>query len=65
MISDLSNQYPDATFFSFDTNFLFTLTLDNPSQFAETANYHNTTTYCSAYSKYVFSSSFHYILHRP
>ena len=53
MISNLSKVHPDATFFNFDTNFLFTLVLDNPARFPESAGIQNTTAYCPQYSGYV------------
>lgn len=46
---NLTIKYPDATVFQFDTNWLFTLTLDNPSYFAETSGFKNMTDYCEAY----------------
>ena len=55
MVSNLSKHHPDATIFSLDTNFLFTLVLDDPARFPETAGFLNTTAYCSKYARSVFS----------
>lgn len=51
LVYNLAQRYADTTLFTFDTNFLFTLVLDDPSQFGETAEYLNTTNYCKAYEK--------------
>ena len=53
---NLALRHPDVTTFSLDTNFLFTLVLDNSTRFPETAGYRNTTDYCPSYTEYVFSS---------
>lgn len=53
----LSKRYPDATSFYFDTNFLFTLVLDDPTRFPETAGYRNSTAYCEAYLEWVMTRS--------
>ena len=53
----LSQRYPDATPFYFETNFLFTLVLDDPTRFPETAGYRNSTTYCEAYLEWVMNRS--------
>lgn len=52
---NLALRHPDVTTFFFDTNFLFTLVLDNSTRFPETAGYRNTTDYCPSYMEYVFS----------
>lgn len=52
LVYNLAQRHADATLFTFDTNFLFTIVLDNPSQFGETAGYLNTTNYCRAYEKW-------------
>ena len=51
LVYNLAGRHADTTLFTFDTNFLFTRVLDNPSQFGETATYMNTTNYCEAYEK--------------
>ena len=51
LVYSLISRHADTTLFTFDTNFLFTRVLDDPSQFGETAGYLNTTNYCSAYEK--------------
>ncbi len=53
LVYNLGTHYPDTTAFYFDTNWLFTLVLDNPASFRETSGYRNTTDYCAAYQKYV------------
>ena len=53
----LSQRYPDATPSYFDTNFLFTLVLDDSTRFPETAGYRKTTTYCEAYLEWVMTRS--------
>lgn len=53
LVYNLGAHYPDTTSFYFDTNWLFTIVLNNPSAFQETSSYHNTTGYCAAYQKYV------------
>lgn len=50
-VDNLALRHLDTTLFTFDTNFLFTKVLDDPSQFGETAGYLNTTGYCAAYGK--------------
>ncbi|MCJ1224242.1 hypothetical protein MMC12_000886 [Toensbergia leucococca] len=47
--NDLRNKYSDITVFVFDTNWLFTLVIDNPQSFALTAGYRNVTGFCAAY----------------
>ncbi|KAF6218614.1 hypothetical protein HO133_005965 [Letharia lupina] len=49
LVYNLALRHADTTLFTFDTNFLFTRVLDDPSQFGETAGYLNTTNYCAAY----------------
>ncbi|KAL9137736.1 MAG: hypothetical protein Q9175_001045 [Cornicularia normoerica] len=49
LVYNLALRHADTTLFTFDTNFLFTRVLDDPSQFGETAEYLNTTNYCAAY----------------
>lgn len=51
LVYNFVQRYPDATAFSFDTNYLFTQALDNPTRFHETEEYRNTTHYCAAYMK--------------
>ncbi|CAF9906955.1 hypothetical protein IMSHALPRED_005402 [Imshaugia aleurites] len=51
LVYNLALRHADTTLFTFDTNFLFTNVLDDPSQFGETAGYQNTTNYCKAYEK--------------
>ena len=51
LVYNLALRHTDTTLFTFDTNFLFTRVLDDPSQFGETAGYLNTTNYCEAYEK--------------
>ena len=53
LVYNLDTHYPDTTSFLFDTNWLFTLVLNDPLVFQETSSYHNTTGYCAAYQKYV------------
>lgn len=45
--------YPKSTAFVFDTYPLFSKVIEKPSAFKETKIYKDTTTYCSAYKKYV------------
>ncbi|KAL6721295.1 hypothetical protein ACLMJK_000397 [Lecanora helva] len=49
LVHNLGVRHSDTTSFLFDTNFLFTRVLDDPTQFAETAGLRNTTEYCVAY----------------
>ena len=51
LVYSLALRHVDTTLFTFDTNFLFTSVLDDPSQFGETAGYLDTTKYCPAYEK--------------
>ena len=51
LVYNLAVRHPDSTSFLFDTNFLFTVAIDNPGSFQETAQYKNTTGYCTAYEK--------------
>lgn len=51
LVYNLALRHADTTLFTFDTNFLFTIVLDDPLQFGETAGYLNTTNYCTAYEK--------------
>lgn len=51
LLYNLALRHADTTLFTFDTNFLFTAVLDDPSQFGETAEYLNTTNYCKTYEK--------------
>lgn len=55
LVYNLALRHPDTTVFSFDTNYLFTRVIDDPSQFQETAGYRNTTDYCEAYLEWVLS----------
>lgn len=48
---NLNLKFPDTTVFQFDTNWLFTLTIDNPRSFAETSAFEDTTTFCDAYQQ--------------
>ena len=51
LVYSLALRHADTTLFTFDTNFLFTSVLDDPSQFGETAVYLETKSYCKAYEK--------------
>ena len=51
LVYSLAIRHTDTTLFTFDTNFLFTSVLNDPSQFGETAGYLDTTNYCKAYEK--------------
>ena len=51
LVYNLAGRHADTTLFTFDTNYLFTSVLDDPSRFGETAGYLNTTGYCKAYEK--------------
>ena len=44
-----ASTYPDATAFLFDTNAIFSQVLQSPTSHPQTAQYLNTTTYCTAY----------------
>lgn len=57
---NLASGFPDTTVFQFDTNWLFTLVLRQPTSFAETSGYQDTTNFCKAYERSV--SFHHYIM---
>ncbi|MCJ1254070.1 hypothetical protein MMC24_001884 [Lignoscripta atroalba] len=46
----LSTTHPDTTVFLFDTNAIFSMVLDNPASYPQTALYKNTTAYCDGYA---------------
>ena len=48
---NLASRFPETTVFQFDTNWLFTLALNNPKSFAETSGFTNTTAFCSVYQQ--------------
>jgi phospholipase/lecithinase/hemolysin len=48
-VRNFAAQYLDAAVFLFDTNWIFTLALDNPGSFQPTAGLRNTTDFCNAY----------------
>ena len=47
----LGLRHPDTTSVYFDTNWLLTRVIDDPTQFMETSDYRNTTQFCSAYAQ--------------
>ena len=51
MAMNLSSTYSDVSVFTFETDVLFNLILDNPSSIKETAQITNTTGSCPAYGK--------------
>ena len=51
LVWNLVTRYADVTVFQFNINSLFTQVLNNATQFAETAGYVSTNTYCLAYQK--------------
>ena len=48
---NLAARFPETTVFQFDTNWLFTLALNDPKSFAETSGFTNTTGFCSVYQQ--------------
>lgn len=48
---NLASRSPETTVFQFDTNWLFTLALNNPNSFAETSGFINTTGFCPVYQR--------------
>lgn len=48
---NLASIFPDSTVFQFDTNWLFTSTLNYPKYFAETSGFRDTTSYCPVYGR--------------
>ena len=52
--NSLAANYADATFFQFDTNWLFTVALNHPDSSPQTAGIRNTTQACNAYQKWAF-----------
>ena len=55
LVFNLGVRHPDTTSFSFDTNFLFTRVIDDPTQFEETEQYRNVTGYCKSYAQWTQS----------
>lgn len=47
--NNLAANFPESTVFQFDTNWLFTLVLNDPTSFPETSGFLNTTGACKAY----------------
>ena len=45
-----NKNHPDSKMFYFDTNYVFSIALDNPTSFAETARIKDRKQYCPAYS---------------
>jgi len=45
----LGHRHPDTTIVFYDTNWVFTRVINDPTQFTETSAYRNTTSYCSTY----------------
>lgn len=50
---NLASEFPDTTVFQFDTNWLFTLAINNPDSFAETSAFEDSTSACKAYERSV------------
>ena len=48
---NLALNFPDTTVFQFDTNWLFSLVINDPDSFAETSAFQDTTTFCAAYQR--------------
>ena len=48
---NLASNFPDTTVFQFDTNWLFTLAINNPDSFAETSAFQDSTSFCEAYQR--------------
>ena len=48
---NLASRFPETTVFHFDTNWLFTLALNNPNSFAETSGFTNTSGFCPVYQR--------------
>lgn len=48
---NLASNFPDTTVFQFDTNWLFTLALNNQDSFAETSAFQDVTSFCEAYQR--------------
>ena len=57
LANNLAERFPETTVFQFDTNWLFTLALNNPKSFAETSGLTNTTAFCSVYQQWVLLPS--------
>lgn len=53
LLSTIKKKYSDATFFHLDTYKYFNQVQSKPKSFIETSGYRNTSTYCSAYTRYV------------
>jgi hypothetical protein len=52
---NLTSRFPDTTVFQFDTNWLFTLAINNPDYFAETSALEDSTSFCNLYEQYGIS----------
>lgn len=48
---NLASNFPDTTVFQFDTNWLFTLAINNTDSFAETSAFQDSTSFCEAYQR--------------